>query len=186
MASYARQSGDVELRRMADRIQARALDRCRELLRQIPTSPGGRPSNEIKGLKTTLPGQSSFSPRTRAIENAGMSEHQAYAALAINGIPRPQFEELVEAAEPPTAKKLAEIGRKKRKRPLLDLGARTPKEFAAATDLIGLIDDFVRESKAINLPIALRGCEENERRKLSSGIKSACQWLKSLQATMSD
>ena len=42
MASYARQSGDIEMRKMADRIQARALDRCGELMRQIEGEPAGK------------------------------------------------------------------------------------------------------------------------------------------------
>ena len=46
MASYARQAQDDELRRMADRIQARAIRRCGELLQRSrfePKHSGGRP-----------------------------------------------------------------------------------------------------------------------------------------------
>jgi hypothetical protein len=46
MASYARQSGDEELRLMADRIPARALDRVGELLREIPKG-ARRPKNNL-------------------------------------------------------------------------------------------------------------------------------------------
>jgi len=38
LASYARQAGDESLRRLADRIQARALNRAEELLRQMAPS----------------------------------------------------------------------------------------------------------------------------------------------------
>src|SRR6516165_5724503 len=42
LASYARQAKDDELRRMADRIQARAIHRAGELLKEIPPAPGVR------------------------------------------------------------------------------------------------------------------------------------------------
>jgi hypothetical protein len=41
MASYAKQSKDDSLRKMADRIQARAIRRCGELLKQIEPAKGG-------------------------------------------------------------------------------------------------------------------------------------------------
>lgn len=40
MASYARQAKDDQLRKMADRIQARAIRRCGELLKQIEPATG--------------------------------------------------------------------------------------------------------------------------------------------------
>jgi hypothetical protein len=98
MASYARQSGDRELRMMADRIQARALDRVGELMRQIPAEGGpGRG-------KTKSPGELSFSPREQARITAGLSGKQAKNALAINAVPRDQFEAAAESSNPPTAK----------------------------------------------------------------------------------
>src|SRR5438046_9428855 len=42
LASYAKQAQDDGLRKMADRIQARAIRRCGELLQQIQTSIGAR------------------------------------------------------------------------------------------------------------------------------------------------
>jgi hypothetical protein len=40
LASYAKQSEDDSLRKLADRIQARAIRRCGELLRQIDSGQG--------------------------------------------------------------------------------------------------------------------------------------------------
>jgi hypothetical protein len=40
LASYAKMSDDDSLRKMADRIQARALRRCGELLQQVKTATG--------------------------------------------------------------------------------------------------------------------------------------------------
>ena len=42
LASYAKQAQDDELRKMADRIQARAIRRCGELLQQIASASGGK------------------------------------------------------------------------------------------------------------------------------------------------
>jgi hypothetical protein len=47
--------GDREMRAMADRIQARALDRCGELYKQIPVAK--------PGPKLELPGRLQLSPR---------------------------------------------------------------------------------------------------------------------------
>jgi hypothetical protein len=44
----------------------------------------------------------------------------------------------VDSENPPTATQLAEMGKKKRQRPLRDLGDRSPKEFAATTALNAL------------------------------------------------
>jgi hypothetical protein len=80
MASYARQSGDEELRLMADRIPARALDRVGELLREIPKG-ARRPKNN-------LPEQINLSPREQARIAAGPSKNQAAYAPTINAIPQ--------------------------------------------------------------------------------------------------
>lgn len=42
LASYAKQAQDHELRKMADRIQARAIRRCGVLLRKIDAASGTR------------------------------------------------------------------------------------------------------------------------------------------------
>ena len=177
MASYARQSGDKQMRIMADKIQGRAIDRCGELYRQIPKAQGGDRSKN-------LPGQMFASPREQARIKAEMSKNQAADALAVNAIPRDQFEALIESDNPPTVKKLAAIGRKKRKRALVDLGERTAKEFAAATGLIGVIDEFVKEASAIDAFPALRGCDKSELKRLSTSIERATKWLKDFSRIM--
>ena len=47
LASYARPSEDDELEKMCRRIQARALERCGELLKQVPASKGGRSETRV-------------------------------------------------------------------------------------------------------------------------------------------
>jgi hypothetical protein len=117
---------------MAPRIRARAIRRCGELLKQIPAKPGKRTD-----LEPQDPEGLGLSPRSEMAGQAGMSPKQAKTALQVAAVPHSQFEALVEGKDPLTVKALAEIGRQKRKRPLINLGERTPKEFAAATRLMG-------------------------------------------------
>ena len=65
LASYAKQSDDMEMEHTAMRIRARALRRCGELLMDIEKNSGGRPS------KTSAGTVSSFT-RKDAAKKAGM------------------------------------------------------------------------------------------------------------------
>jgi hypothetical protein len=103
------------MRRLADRIQARAIRRCGELLQQIRPSKGGRPA-ENSGRPRPRPSgwvQGSGGPdvslsgwvpqsRKQAADVVGMSEHQRKTAIRLSRIPDPEFEEAIEADEPPT------------------------------------------------------------------------------------
>jgi hypothetical protein len=91
MASYARQSEDDEMRKMADRIQARAVKRCGALLQEIEPSSGRQ-----KESGDALP---RFS-RTQAARDAGMSDDQRKTALRVAKIPDAEFELLSRAITP--------------------------------------------------------------------------------------
>ena len=90
LASYAKQSQDDRLRKYADRIQARAIRRCGELLKQIEPGKnrydsrrdGGGPSN-----------------RKEAARKAGLSERQHKTAIRVANVPEKDFEASVEDAE---------------------------------------------------------------------------------------
>ena len=90
LASYARQSKDDHLRKMADRIQARAVRRCGVLLKEIESA---------KGKRTDLqPTEGDHSKsRKEAAREAGLSEHQQNTALRVANVPAEQFEEAVES-----------------------------------------------------------------------------------------
>ena len=89
---------------MADKIQARAIQRCGELLQELaPKATPGKPAN-CKGDLTIT--------RTRAAEDAGFSVHQKRTALRIANVPAEQFEQAVESEEPPTITELADAGKK--------------------------------------------------------------------------
>ena len=109
MASYAKQAGDDTLFKFATRIKARAIDKCGELLRQLPATPGKRTDIEPPMGDHTR----SSSPRDQAAHDAGLSKHQKDTALQVNNVPREQFENLVESENPPSVTQLAEMGKKK-------------------------------------------------------------------------
>ena len=103
MASYARQAKDESLRKMADRIQARAIRRCGELLKQIEPSKGGDAS-----LFIARDGADPSVTRKLAAEQAGLSERQRKTALLVANVPEQDFNQSVESDNPPTVTKLAE------------------------------------------------------------------------------
>jgi len=104
LASYAKQAQDDELHQFATRIKARAIRRCGELLEQIKTA---------SGLRTDLEPRDGSVPRltrTQVADEAGLSERQRKNALRVARIPNREFEEAVEAGEPPTVTDLARRG----------------------------------------------------------------------------
>jgi hypothetical protein len=83
----------------------------------------------------------------------------------------------VESEKPPTTTQLAEVRKTNRQRPLRDLGDRSPEEFAAATALAKIIEDFVYESASVDIALALRGCEKAQLELLLAPTR---EWLKYL------
>jgi len=84
---------------MAERIRARAIRRCGELLRAIKDGPAGRPK-----LGATPPPIS----RSQAARDAGLSRDQKRDAIRVARIPEPEFEAAVESDDPPTVTRLLE------------------------------------------------------------------------------
>ena len=97
------QAKDESLRKMADRIQARAIRRCGELLKQIEPSKGGDAS-----LFIARDGADPSVTRKLAAEQAGLSERQRKTALLVANVPEQDFNQSVESDNPPTVTKLAE------------------------------------------------------------------------------
>jgi hypothetical protein len=90
------------LRKMADRIQARAVRRCGELLKQFDGRGGDRTKTD--GAVSSAPS------RKEAAQQAGLSERQPVTSVRVANIPADMFESLIESDNPPTVTKLAEIG----------------------------------------------------------------------------
>ena len=96
---------------MAERIQARAIRRCGELLKQVETGQGVRTDllHDAADMKLT---------RTEAATQAGLSERQKVTALRVANVPTREFDALVESEKPPTVTKLAEQGKTAKPVPL--------------------------------------------------------------------
>lgn len=99
MASYARQAADETLRKLADRIQARAVRRLGELLKQYD----GRGNNQH--------GEGALPTQKEAAAAADISEHQRKQAVRVANVPQAEFDAAVESFSPATVTKLAEMGK---------------------------------------------------------------------------
>jgi DNA primase len=97
LASYAKQAKDDSLRKDADRIQARAVRRCGELLKQIKPAKN---QHDVKQRARAGAGPS----RKRAAQKAGLSERQQKTALRVADVPTEEFERAVESEDPPTVR----------------------------------------------------------------------------------
>jgi hypothetical protein len=118
LSSYARQADDESLHRYADRIKARAIRRCGELLKLVEPARGANQNiRDGAGMKVT---------RQSAASDAGLSERQKVTALRVASVPIEDFEQQVESDSPPTITALAEQGTS-------HLGSSTVTQYRAAT-----------------------------------------------------
>ena len=173
LASYAKQANDSTLRDMATRIQGRAVRREGELLGEIEAHRGANQNIREGDHPKVL-------TRSDAASAAGLSPHQRKTALRVANIPPAEFEAAVESANPPTVTELARRGTATRRKPLVDLGTRTPQEFEAATGLCGAIDALVRYSGKADLRLAIRGLDKRECGATRKAAHAASQWLLSV------
>lgn len=95
MASYAKQANDLELEDYARRVRLRALQRCGELIKAVPTARGAN-QNFIPGNGNKVTG------RWETAQNAGLSKRQVETAMNLANIPAEQFEQHVERTPAPT------------------------------------------------------------------------------------
>jgi hypothetical protein len=171
LASYARQSKDTELEKMAMRVRARAYRRCGELLQQIESAKGGDRGNQHTG------GRSGNAPsRSNAAADAGLSKRQKDTALQVASIAKPTFDRLVDDAAPPTIAELAARGTKAR--PVEDhLEGRDPKDFKAATGALGAVKRFAAYTRSADHEAICRGLDDTERARISRHAKEGASWL---------
>lgn len=174
VASYARQADDDTLLHHAERIKARAIRRCGELLREFDADRGGRPSKTNAGTGT------GFTTRKQVADEAGLSDRQRHAALRVAAVPEPEFEAAVEADKPATVTDLAERGTKKRALSLAHLKGRSPEDFSRATKCGAAIDflhSYVSEVGENEIPAVYRGSHDHERPKLLQKARECGAWL---------
>lgn len=177
LASYAKQAQDDELRQMADRIQARAIRRCGELLSQIKAARGAN-QNIRDGADPKV-----FT-RTEAATEAGLSERKRKTALRVARIPQEEFDDAVESQEPPTVTALADRGRLPAAPRTDHLQGREPADFRAATALLGLLHHINRAASEINIEAAVRGLATREIEDALTSLASAEEWIERVAAIL--
>ncbi|MBS0366715.1 MAG: hypothetical protein JSR67_12920 [Proteobacteria bacterium] len=106
LASYAKQAKDHSLLTLAQRIQARAVRRCGELLEQVPKANGANQNIRDGAVPKVT--------RESAATDAGLSERQRKTALRVANVPSEDFERQIESANPPTVTELAQRGTESR------------------------------------------------------------------------
>lgn len=175
LASYARQSKDDQLRKHADRIQARAVRRCGELLKTLDARGDHRKNNGTD--------VSSISQKQAATE-AGLSQRQKETAVRVANVPTKDFEAAVESENPPTVTVLAEAGKKKR--PLVDLGGRDLKDFSASTDGQAQLRQFAEFAQRVDASVVARGALPHERKVIRRHVAILDAWLDQLIVQLED
>jgi hypothetical protein len=164
LSSYAAQSEDgTELRKMCDRIQARAIRQCGKLLREFD----GRKALTQKAAEGLL-------SRREAAEQAGLSDRQQKSAGRVANVPEAKFERLVESDNPPSVTKLAQLGTKKN---LAHLHGLDPEDHKMGTTLWGAVYDLVEEAKEISVSVGVRGLRPAEQKETAEAAKKGIRWL---------
>lgn len=171
LASYARQMGDDELRKMADRIQARAIARAGAILKEIEKARNQHDAAE-RARVGAVPS------RKQAADDAGLSERQRKTALRVANVPEHEFEKAIESDNPPTVTALAERGTNKSSS-IVNPDAQFRRILDPVHRIIGerrsyesLISSITRDSK-------LDFCREIEML-----IKALNRWLKELKGDL--
>ncbi len=162
LASYAKMADDDALRKLADRIQARAVRRCGELLKQYQTgAKGGRPKKNS--------GDGSTVSQRSAADSAGLSKDQEVTAVRVSNVADADFDAAVESDNPPTVTALAEQGKKPRSPP--------PEGFAEASKLIGTVRRFAEFCDVHDPAIVANGVLSNETVKVRQLVSTIDSWL---------
>lgn len=166
LASYAKQADDKTLQKYAERVRARAANRAGELLKQIePQNGGDRKSDQYQSE-----GDHTLITRESAARDAGMSKHQQVQAIRIANLPKENFEQQVESDNPPTLTQLASQGVKKRK-PIIDLNGRDPKEYNRALHYVAEFEQVARDLTNQDHDRILPTLNEKERARLRAAIQ---------------
>jgi hypothetical protein len=164
LASYAKQAHDTTLRKMADRIQARAIRRCGELLKQIKPARGA--NQNIRA------GTGPKAGRKQAAADAGLSARQRKTALRVANVPKAEFEKAVESPNPPTVGAPIPSGlstRRPRRRVSAPAGASSVQvrvkdapevERSAVAPLAGLMEMRTQRPRPIQYGCGLISCCE--------------------------
>lgn len=174
IASYARQSKDDSLQKMAVRIQGRAIRRCGELLKFF-NNPGRR--SDLDHADDTPPEPRGGTPPRSRIDagtEAGLSRDQIRNAVRVANVPAKDFEQQMASEKPPSVTKLAEQGTRK---PVFDLGTIKPADHIAAGHAIGELNRFVELANTHDPVQVAAGMKDREKAEARRNIAVIDSWL---------
>ena len=174
LASYAKQADDKEMEKTAQRIRARAVRRCGELLKEIEKGSG-----KNHGEKGRVPALSYT--RKQAAANAGLSPAQAKDSIRVANVPEESFEAQLESDSPPTITNLAEQGTKKAVPRYEQLGM-TKKAWQAGMHFRGHLSDMARHADNFDPQEVVDGSTPKEREQMRQNIKIIDNYLDQLIA----
>jgi hypothetical protein len=177
LASYARQSKDQEMEKMALRIRARAIRRCGELLKEVKKAQPGP-----KELNTVSDNQ--LSERKQAATDAGLSPRQAATALQVANVPESSFNAKIESDKPPTITAIAKAGTTPRIIPQHERQGMTIEEFQSGIHFRGAMETFIKESKRYTMKNVVNGTLQKDREKLRAMIAEIDAITDSLSARL--
>jgi hypothetical protein len=171
LASYAKQAKDDGLRKLADRIQARAIRRCGELLKTFD----GKGNNQH--------GNGSGTTQREAANDAGLSHRQKVTAVRVANVPAEDFEAAVESDSPPTVTALAEAGKKTRP---IDLGGIDPEDFRISTDAQDQLRRLAEFTRVASAAAVARGARPHECSTIRRHIDLIERWMDQLFSELED
>ena len=184
LASYAKQSHDDTLRKLADRIQARAIRRAGELLKEIAPSVGGRPT------KQTRTGDGTSLTRTEAATHAGMSKRQKDTALRVASVPADEFEAAIESDNPPTVTQLATRGTQSKPSPapwMVEMAHDQRRTgFQEATAFIGALSRLVAQCEQSPPALVASGMSQTERQDTLMRWATVRDWFQRFTGGLDD
>jgi hypothetical protein len=177
LASYARQSDDDSLFTLARRIQARAIRRAGELLKQFDGRPANNPSGRSAPQTDGEVGLGRLTQRDVA-ERAGMSERQQATAVRVASVSEADFNAAIEAEKPATVTALANMGKTKRAEP------ERPAGFYEATHFLGALRRLDALTSEHDARLVASGIGAHERDEARSIVHRVDAWLDSFIVAM--
>lgn len=165
LASYARQSEDVELEKMAQRIRARAMRRAGELAKQMMQPHGGHNKQDDTAVILL--------PKEKVQEVSGFSERQLNTSLRIAAVPEQSFITQIESSNPPTLTELARQGTQKRDVPPSPeqwLKGRDGKTYNGILHMLSAVEEYAEEADTWPLESLLPHLTDDERKRLRKAV----------------
>ena len=173
LASYARQAGDKASLKNFIRIQARALQRCGQLLKEVEAKHTGRIRSGTDPNSST---------RKQTAKKAGLSPRQAKDAIRVANINGDSFDQQVESDEPPTVTALAEQGKGAKKgKPFYEIAGMTKDAWQAGMRLEGATRGYAKALSGFDPELAADGLNAKQRKDLLGYISTVDKFHKTMK-----